>query len=344
MEFKDALYKFAQQVSTKKLSCATEEATKHSLILPIIQLLGYDIFDPTEVVPEVDCDLKHTGDRVDYIIERDGTHQILIECKHWRQNLDRHITQLGAYFAASAARIGILTNGIEYRFYTDLEKTNLMDDTPFLVVSIESLSDEDIAWLDLFRKRCFNTNIISSRALQNRRKAKLRQVIADEFSSPSPALVKHFAKQVYGNTPGPKALEQFRPLLIKAIGQYAGNSENQPNTTDFTPQGDHDELLVTVQSILGDIVSSNRVVWKENQQYNTIRLDGSEWSPICRLKYTQWAKWISITHWDEETERMSQGEKHPMESPQDIHKYANELRTIVQQMLTWHSHKERTHQ
>lgn len=334
MTFNNALTNFAKQVPVKKLSCATEEATKHSLILPVIQLMGYDIFDPTEVVPEVDCDLKQAGERIDYIIERNGIHQLLIECKYWKQNLDRHVTQLRAYFAASDAKLSILTNGIEYRFYTDLEKTNLMDDEPFLVVDMEHIDEDALAWLGLFRKEVFDVLAISDKALRHKRMNKLRQLVADELASPSADIVKHFAKLLYGTTPNQKVIGQLRPMLIQAINEHIGVANtSMPATRDATP-------IDVVQDILKDIVQPQRVIWKDNLQYSTVRLDGQEWSPICRVKFTQWAKWITITHWDEDSDKMSQGEKHTIETPADIRNHADEIRHIVTQMLTWASHKD----
>lgn len=329
----NVLTKFAEQVPVKKLSCATEEATKHSLILPVIQMLGYDIFDPTEVVPEVDCDLKQTGERIDYIIERAGVHELLIECKHWKQNLDRHVMQLRAYFAASDARVGILTNGIEYRFYTDLEKVNLMDEEPFLVVDMEHLTDEGVAWLRLFRKGVYNAVKVADRALQQRRMEKLRRLVASELSNPSDAFVKHFAKQIFPGTITAKQVEQIRPLLTGAIGEYVGHP-----TEVATDDVSQNPLLAIVQDVLKDIVPAQRVVWVDNQQYSTVRLDGNEWSPICRIKFTEWAKWMAVTHWN--GEKISQGEKHTLTTQTDIYNYAAEIQNIVRQMLTWEVHKD----
>ncbi len=331
MEYNNTLIKFAAKVKEKKHSCATEEATKHSLILPFIQILGYDIFDPTEVVPEVDCDLKHTGERIDYIVERDGRHQILIECKHWKQNLDKHVMQLGAYFAASDARIGILTNGVEYRFFTDLEKVNLMDEKPFLVVDMENLKETDVDWLCEFRKGSFNAVRITDKALQQVRLQKLKSLVADELSDPSIAFTRHFARMIFPSSPNTKAVEAIRPLLVKAIGEVTGKT---PAPIPGVPD-DETELLKAVTTALNGIVSPDRIVWKENQQYSTVRLDGSEWRPICRIKYTKWAKWIMVTHWDASTERLSQGERHVLSSPSDIANHSDELQQIVKQMLTW---------
>ncbi len=334
MDFDATIRQFSEQLPAKKTLCATEEATKHSLILPFIQMLGYDIFNPIEVVPEVDCDLKRSGEKIDYIIENNGAHLMLIECKHWKQKLSQHTLQLSAYFAASNARIGILTNGIEYRFFTDLEKPNLMDDAPFLVVDMEHLSDEAVEWLLLFKKDTFNAIDIANNALEKCRFEKLRAAVEKEFTDPSADFVKYFAKRISITTSG-KVLEQTKSLLIKAIRE----------TTNFAPeqvvpakQSDNTALSV-VQDIVKGVLPSQRITWVDNQQYSTIRLDGSEWSPICRIKFTDRAKWISISHYNSETDKVSQGEKHPLTTLSDIRTYSDEILLVVRQMMKWKSHQ-----
>lgn len=141
MDFKDNVLQLAERIKKQKDAIQTEEATKNAFIMPIITALGYDVFNPFEVVPEMDCDLTRKGDKIDYAIKKDGRTILLIECKHCKQNLDLHNTQLSKYYAASNARFGVLTNGIEYRFYADLDKTNIMDEKPFLVVNMLDLSD-----------------------------------------------------------------------------------------------------------------------------------------------------------------------------------------------------------
>ena len=129
MDFKDTILQLSEKIAKQKDNIATKEATKTSFIMPMISALGYDVFNPFEVVPEMDCDLDcdltKRGDKIDYAIMKDNTPILLIECKHCKQNLDLHSTQLAKYYAASNARFGVLTNGVEYRFYADLEKQNM---------------------------------------------------------------------------------------------------------------------------------------------------------------------------------------------------------------------------
>lgn len=134
MDFKDTVLQLAERIKSQKDLVQTEEATKNAFVLPLISALGYDVFNPVEVVPELDCDLiKKKGEKIDYAIKHNEETILLVECKHCSANLDLHSSQLQKYFVASNARFGALTNGIEYWFYTDLEKQNIMDSKPLLV-------------------------------------------------------------------------------------------------------------------------------------------------------------------------------------------------------------------
>lgn len=142
----------------------TEEATKTALVMPFLQLLGYDVFDPIEVMPEFNCDIgTKKGEKIDYAIFKDEKPIILIECKHWQQDLNLHDNQLLRYFHVSNAKFGVLTNGIVYRFYTDLENPNKMDEKPFLEVNLSDYRGIQIEELKKFHKTYFDLdNIIFS--------------------------------------------------------------------------------------------------------------------------------------------------------------------------------------
>ncbi|CAG9001739.1 MAG: hypothetical protein CENE_03765 [Candidatus Celerinatantimonas neptuna] len=110
--------------------------------MPFIQrVLGYDVFNPSEVIPEFTADVGlKKGEKVDYALVLDDVVQILIECKKANEELNiKHASQLFRYFSVTNARIAILINGIIYQFYTDLDKTNKMDDKPYLVLDLNSV-------------------------------------------------------------------------------------------------------------------------------------------------------------------------------------------------------------
>lgn len=218
MDFKDTILQLADRISKQKEAIQTEEATKNAFIMPMIVALGYDVFNPVEVVPEMDCDLvKKNGEKIDYAIMKDQSPILLIECKHCNQNLDLHATQLQKYFVASKARFGVLTNGIEYRFYTDLEKSNIMDERPFLAINMLDLSDADIEQLKKFHKSYFNEADVLSTANELKYTTELKAIFNKEFSSPSPEFVKFLTRQVYSGSITQNVIEQFTPLVKKSI-------------------------------------------------------------------------------------------------------------------------------
>ena len=125
MDFIDKLKQFSKRVESLKDNIQTEEATKTSLIMPFFSLLGYDVFNPDEFIPEFTADVGiKKGEKVDYAILQDGKPVILIEAKWIGEKLEKHDSQLFRYFATCKAKFAILTNGQYYRFYTDLEEPN----------------------------------------------------------------------------------------------------------------------------------------------------------------------------------------------------------------------------
>ena len=138
MEIQNQLKSLAEKITKLKDKIGTEESTKHAFVLPFINILGYDTFNPTEVMPEYTADIGlKKGEKVDYAIFQNEQPIIIIECKNWKENLDTHNSQLFRYFHASKTRFALLTNGIEYRFYTDLDASNKMDEKPFWSLTLQ---------------------------------------------------------------------------------------------------------------------------------------------------------------------------------------------------------------
>ncbi len=163
MDFVDALRQFARKIEALAQQIKTEEATKHSLILPLIQLLGYDVFDPNEVVPEFTSDVgTKKGEKVDYAIMVKHKPAILIEAKPYGDPLTTHDSQLFRYFAATEAKFAILTNGTLYKFYSDLQEPNKMDDTPFLEFDMLNIKEALVPELKKFHKENFDPDSLYS--------------------------------------------------------------------------------------------------------------------------------------------------------------------------------------
>lgn len=165
MDFKEKLLTLAERVGRLKEQIHTEEATKMSFIMPFLNALGYDVYDPMQVTPECVCDYgTKKNEKIDYTVNIDGEPIMIIECKHWEQDLDKHKAQLFRYYQVSPAKFGLLTNGIVYKFFTDLETPNKMDDMPFFEVNILELRDSHIDKLREFSKDKYDVNTILNSA------------------------------------------------------------------------------------------------------------------------------------------------------------------------------------
>lgn len=351
MDFKDSIKRLSERIESLKENLLTEEATKTALIMPFISALGYDVFNPLEVLPEMSCDIgTKKGEKIDYAILRDGEPIILIECKHWQQNLTLHDNQLLRYFHVSKAKFGVLTNGIVYRFYTDLAEPNKMDEKPFLEVNLLDIKEDQIEELKKFHRSYFDVGAILSTASELKYMGELRAVIEKEFSSPSPDLVKFLGKQVYEGVFTPKILEQFTALLKRTISNYinttiserlkAAIKDSDANATSVElaveekPEPMVEELpsskIVTtdeelqafyiVKAILRGSIPTERVTYRDAQSYFAIFVDNNNRKPVCRL-YLDSVNNKKITFIDD-----ARKEHHnKISSLDDIYQYADEI-------------------
>ena len=272
MDFKDNILQLAERIKKQKDAIQTEEATKNAFIMPIITALGYDVFNPFEVVPEMDCDLTRKGDKIDYAIKKDGRTILLIECKHCKQNLDLHNTQLSKYYAASNARFGVLTNGIEYRFYADLDKTNIMDEKPFLVVNMLDLSDADIEEMKKFHKSCYNESEILSTAKELQMMIQIKEILAKNFQSPGDEFTRYFVRSLNNGKSTPKLIEEYRPIVRKSILSVIGGMiSGRPATTIQVKEEKSRQAPNDGMAVIGDKQDAV-ITCKETDAYNIIRV------------------------------------------------------------------------
>jgi predicted type IV restriction endonuclease len=321
MDLKDQLKLIADRVIKLKDQIQTEEATKNAFIMPFLQSLGYDVFNPIEVVPEYITDIgTKKGEKIDYAIFKDGKPTILIECKHWRQNLNIHDGQLLRYFHVSKAKFALLTNGIIYRFYSDLVEPNKMDEKPFMEFNITEIKDNQIEELKKFHKENFDAESIVNNASELKYTIELKHLLQQELTNPSSDFVKHFAKQVYPSVVTAKVLEQFTNLTKKSIQQYISDliterlktaltkedeeiKENIGNIDLEKPILDNSKIETTeeelegfliVKTILRQQITSTRVTFRDAQSYFAILLDDNNRKTICRLYLNGTKKSIGV--------------------------------------------------
>jgi hypothetical protein len=301
------------------------------------------VFNPLEVIPEMVCDIgTKKGEKIDYAIMKDNEPIILIECKHWKQDLNLHDNQLLRYFGVSKAKFGLLTNGIIYRFYTDLKQPNVMDDKPFLEVDLTDIKENQIEELKKFHKSYFNIDSIISSASELKYMGELKTIIKDEFANPSVELVKLLASRVYDGSMRQTIIEQFTPLVKKSLASHvsdiiserlkgalsaneeSANEEPQPmeeiaeiekiNTTD-----EELESFQIVKAILRKVVEPSRITYRDTQTYFAILLDDNVRKTICRMYFNRSIKYVCTIP------EPKKEEKHRIESLDDIFQLEQQL-------------------
>jgi len=349
MDFAERVKAFASRIPTLSENVHTEEATKNALVMPLINILGYNVFDPTEVIPEYTADHgTKKGEKVDYTIIRDGEPSILIECKNIGADLNKEqASQLFRYFSVTAAKVGVLTNGIVYRFYSDLDSPNKMDLKPFLEINMLDLKDPLITELKRFTKESFDSDCLADVAYDLKYTREIKQILTRELVSPSDEFVRFFAKQVYAGSLHKNVREKFSSITKDALTQFINEKINErlksamakeePDEEDSrgkeTDIDEGDGIVTTedewegyyiVKAILHEIIAPSRVVMKDRLNYCGILLDGNTRKPICRLRFNTRQKYLVL--FDENKER----DKIPIDDLNEIYNHSDKLKTTVQ--------------
>lgn len=319
-ELKNKLEQLYKRVEGLKDQINTEEATKNAFIMPFLQILGYDIFNPTEVVPEYVADIgTKKGEKVDYVIMKDGEPIVIIECKHWKENADAHNSQLHRYFHVTNARFGIMTNGIIYNFFTDLEKPNIMDNKPFLSIDLSNLKDSTIRELVKFQKQMFDLESILNSAEMLKFIKAIKQEFDNEIQEPSDEFIRMIVKRFFSGQITSNRLEVFREYTQKAITSYINEminarlksalniSQEQEKVSQETEtiEIETPEIVTTeeelegyyiVKAILREKLPAKRIACRDTRSYFGILLDDNSRKPICRLHFNSSNKYIELFH------------------------------------------------
>lgn len=349
MDFKDQVKQLVSRIEKMLPQINTEESTKTSLIMPFIQILGYDVFNPFEVNPEFIADLGiKKGEKVDYAIMKDDSPIILIECKHHKEKLDPHNSQLFRYFHTTKAKFGILTNGIVYRFYTDLVETNKMDETPFFEFDITELKETELIEVQKFHKSYFDIDNIVNTASELKYSNAIKKILSSEFKSPTSNFVKFFVSQVYDGRATENVMNQFTEIVKKSVSHLISdmiserlktalnqervvdkieaakaeeNLQNTENTKDEGKETTEEEIdgYLIVKSILRQKFSASRIIGRDTKTYFGILLDDNNRRPLVRLWFNSEKKYIGIFDPDKNETKLE------VQNIDDIYKYADQL-------------------
>jgi len=230
MDLIDSLQALASRLEKTLDHIKTEEATKNSMIMPLIQLLGYNVFDPLEVTPEFVADVgTKKGEKVDYAILKDGAPIILFECKKVGEELKiNHAGQLFRYFHVTTVRFGVLTNGVEYKFFSDLEQPNKMDDRPFFEFNLMNFKERDVEELKKFAKTSFDLDTILNNANDLKYTRLVKNKLAAWLATPSEEFVRLVASDLIENKRITATVrEQFTLITKYAFEQLISEKINE---------------------------------------------------------------------------------------------------------------------
>jgi hypothetical protein len=357
MDFIDQIQFIAQQILKLKDQIQTEQATKTAFIMPFMQALGYNVFNPTEVCPEFCADVPGLkGEKVDYAILIDGKPVILFECKscHEALNHPKHSSQLHRYFHVTEAKFGILTNGVVYRFYTDINKDNVMDEKPFFEFNMLSFDETSIEELKRFSKAGFDPNSLGEVAKNLLYTREIKRILTEQFANPSSDFVRFFARQIHPGNVSASVVERFTDLTRQSFQAFVNETiaerlrkasvidviEPEPveESSDDTesPSSPQDLVITTqeelegfyiVKSILRDLVDPNRIQYKDVQSYCGINLDGRVSKTICRLRFDTTQKSLGLFDADGKEIRK------PIDTLDALFQYANDLKTRLSSLL-----------
>lgn len=351
----------ANKLRASRAAIVTEEATKNALVMPFIsQVLGYDVFDPSEVVPEFVADVgTKKGEKIDYAIKRDGAIQILVECKKISEPLNiNHASQLYRYFSVTSARIAILTNGREYQVFTDGDRPNIMDSKPFLVFDVLDMDKVLVPEVAKLSKESFDLDSILSAAEELKYIGQIKRLIAAEFKNPSDEWVRFCTSRVYDGKATQRIVEQFRTLTAKAVAQYiADQVSDRLNTAlgdndgtviatpaepirmtlsptqDSPTSGKSDDIVTTeeelygfhiVRAILADRIDPTRISYRDGKVYFAILLDDNNRKPIVRLHLNGKSVKFVTTF-----ENGRDGERHDLGTVVDLYRHVDRIRATA---------------
>lgn len=363
MDLIDRIQELAARTEKQLEFYTTEEATKNALVMPFISALGYDVFNPMEVMPEFTADVgTKKGEKVDYAIFQNNAPVMLFECKWCGAKIKRdHASQLHRYFnVVQDVRFGVLTNGVVYEFYSDLDSPNVMDPKPFFTFNLFDFEDRHIAELKKFTKSAFDLDNILETASELKYTAAVRKIIAADFEEPSEEYVEYLARQVYSGRLTQQVREQFTEITKKALRRFltaqinerlqsaltetkkeaavevaAVEAEEEEEELDesiirvdkekgIVTTEDEIEGLFAVKSILRGTIDVRRVQMRDTKSYCGILLDDNNRKPLCRLRFNRDQKYLGL--FDEEKNE----EVVPIEDIEDIYKYADRISAMVE--------------
>jgi len=281
----------------------TEEAAKAALVMPFITILGYDVHNPKEVIPEYTADFAtKKGEKVDFAIKVGGTLVMLIECKKYGDPLYKHTGQLFRYFSVTKAKIGVLTNGIVYKFFSDLVEPNKLDQEPFYILDLSDVREHVLEDLPKITKGSFDLDGMLSKAVDLKYIREVKGILQAEFVDPTWLARELVIRSSFkGNCTLP-VMNWFSRLIKRAVTSIENDhlktrlllidSEEQTTTPDNVEEESSIETTIEeiegyhyVKSIVANVIDPGRVFMRDTRSYCGIIVDNNNRKPLCKLHF-----------------------------------------------------------
>ncbi len=306
MDLEARLSELSKTVREHREVLLTEEAAKTALVMPFLQALGYNVFNPSEVVPEFTCDVgTKKGEKVDYAICENGAIKMLIECKPANSELNiQHAAQLFRYFSTTEARVAILTNGVVYKFFSDIDTPNKMDNKPFFTLQLDNVRKSDVRIVEGFTKHGFDITKIVEEAVNLKMQSLVYTELQEQFQNPSEEFVRLIAGKVHTGRLTTQVKDLFKSLIVSSVSSLIRDRVTERLTSALSastpgdeaePDAVSEEATFTtddeiagfniVRAIGAKAVDPKRIVLRDAKSYCAILLDDNNRKTIARMHF-----------------------------------------------------------
>jgi hypothetical protein len=352
MTFAERIKDLSRRSKNASKHALTEEATKTSVVLPMLQAFGFDPFNLDEVLPEfvADVGLKK-GEKVDFVLKIGGKLTVLIEVKPISMALGTaQYSQLYRYFGVTDARLAVLTNGREIWFFSDIDEPNKMDKKPFFTFDLQSFDEGQILDLARFQKDQFSMDGIIEAASNLKFATIAASYLKKQLENPDDEFVRVLGKQIYNGSLTKSVVEQLRPAIQSALELVIRDRIQDklsvafrpepaaPEVTvskqaeDATPSSDiettQEEMLafMIVRAIAARVIDIERVTLRDSKSYCSVFVDDNNRKPVCRFYFNgKTLRYVGVFDGYKVEERKQ------IEMLSDIYKYAATIEAAVKQ-------------
>ena len=343
MELEARLADLAKVVRDHREVLLTEEAAKNALVMPFLQALGYNVFNPSEVVPEFTADVgTKKGEKVDYAICNEGKVSILVECKPASSDLTiNHASQLFRYFSVTDARVAVLTNGVIFKFFSDIDSPNKMDDKPFFTLDMDAVKKGDIRTLSNFTKGTFNIETIVAEAGNLKMQSLVAKELEKQFAEPSEDFIRLVANRVHEGRVTAAIKETYKSLIVASINSLIRDKVTERLTSalkvssptdaeagDMPATLESDGVITTqdeidgfniIRAIGSRTVDPSRIIMRDAKSYCAVLLDDNNRKTIARLHFNSpTARYFGTFSGKDET-------RHSVTGPVELYKFEKDI-------------------